>query len=173
MDVFGFHTGAYIASELAVSRPDLVRRVVLSGIAFKSPAERQQILDALPKEYSFPEDATRLLNRWYRIVTTREPGVTLQRAQRLFHEDTKALGYWWFAYHAVWNWPVEERLPKITQPVLIVEPHEMLLEDTRRAHQQLLPSATYVELPELRVESRVFETGSPLYAREMRKWLDR
>jgi len=106
-------------------------------------------------------------------VTTREPGVSLQRAQRLFHEDVRALGYWWFAYRAVWTWPVEERLPKLVQPVLIVEPHEMLLDDTRRVHQQLLPQATYVELPEIRQESRVFETGSPAYLREMRKWLDR
>lgn len=173
VDVFGFHTGAYIAAELALSRPDLVQRVVLSGVAFKSPEERQKLLDALPTDYSFAEDGTRLLNRWHRIVIQREPGVSLQRAQRLFHEDVKALGYWWFAYRAVWNWPVEERLPRLVQPVLIVEPHEMLLEDTRRVHRELLPRAAYVELPEIRAESRVFETGAPLIAREMRRWLDR
>lgn len=173
VDVFGFHTGAFIAAELALSRPDLVQRVVLSGVAYKSPGERQALLDALPRDYSFPEDGTRLLNRWHRIVIQREPGVSLQRAQRLFHEDVKALGYWWFAYRAVWNWPVEERLPRLVQPVLILEPHEMLLEDTRRVHRELLPRAAYVELPEIRAESRVFETGAPLFAREMRRWLDR
>lgn len=173
VDVFGFHTGAYIAAELALQRPDLVQRVVLSGVAYKTPAERLRLLEALPSDYAFPEDGTRLLNRWYRIVIQREPGVTLQRAQRLFHEDVKALGYWWFAYRAVWNWPVEERLPRLEQPVLILEPHEMLLDDTRRAHRDLLPRAAYVELPEIRAESRVFETGAPLFAREMRRWLDR
>jgi hypothetical protein len=40
-------------------------------------------------------------------------------------------------------------------------------------HRELLPRAAYVELPEIRAESRVFETGAPLIAREMRLWLDR
>lgn len=173
VDVFGFHTGAFIAAELAVSRPDLVNRVVLSGIAFKSLDERRKLLANNPTEYHFPEDASKLLNRWWRIVTTREPGVTLERAQRIFHEDTRSLGYWWYAYNAVWNYAVDTQLPKITQPVLIIEPHDMLLQETRRAHQLLLPKATYVELPEIKQESRVFETGSPLFARELRKWLDR
>jgi hypothetical protein len=64
-------------------------------------------------------------------------------------------------------------LPRLVQPVLILEPHEMLLDDTRRVHREFLPRAAYVELPEIRAESRVFETGAPLIAREMRLWLDR
>lgn len=172
VDVFGFHTGAHIAADLAIERPDLVRRVVLSGVAFMTPQERQQRLDALPGVYSFPEDGTRAMKRWHRIVVKRESGVSLERAVKVFVEDIHAAGYWWYAYNAVWTYPIDERFPKLTQPVLILEPHDMLLAETRRAHTVLLPRASYVEIPEITEESRVFETGSPLFARELRRWLD-
>lgn len=171
VDVFGFHTGAHIATDLALERPDLVGRVVLSGIAYMSSEERAKRIAALPREFMQPEDGTRMLNRWHRIVIQREPGVSLERATKMFVEDVHATGYWWYAYNAVWPYPIEERLPKLTQPVLILAPHDMLLNETRRAHEVALPHATYVELAEVRQESRVFETGWPHYAREMRVWL--
>jgi len=171
VDVFGFHTGAHIAAELALQRPDLVGRVVLSGIAYMSDEERAKRMEALPQEYMQPEDGTRMLNRWHRIVIQREPEVSLERAQKTFVEDVHAIGYWWYAYNAVWPYPIKERLPKLTQPVLIVAPHDMLINETRLAHKEALPHATYVELPDVRQESRVFETGWPQFAREMRQWL--
>lgn len=171
VDVFGFHTGAHIATDLALERPDLVGRVVLSGIAYMSDEERAKYMEALPRQFMQPEDGTRMLNRWHRIVIQREPGVSIERAMKTFVEDVHSTGYWWYAYNAVWSYPIKERLPKLTQPVLILAPHDMLINETRRAHQEALPHATYVELPEVRQESRVFETGWPHYARQMRLWL--
>ncbi len=42
VDVFGYHTGSLIATELALVRPDIVRRVVLVGVPVLSEAERAQ-----------------------------------------------------------------------------------------------------------------------------------
>ncbi len=55
VDVFGFHTGVFIASELAVQRPDLVRRVVLSGIAYYPQKYRDERLASLPKASLYPK----------------------------------------------------------------------------------------------------------------------
>lgn len=172
VDVFGFHTGAMIATELAVSRPDLVQRVVLSGIALRSTQERQDLLDRLPHEYEFHENGTHVLDSWFRIVIKREPGVSLESAAEIFLQDVHSLGYWWYAYRAVWSYPFAEQLTRIRQPILVLEPHEMLLEDTRRAHRDLISQATYIEMPEVTHPVRVFEIGWASYARELRQWLD-
>lgn len=171
-DVFGFHTGAFLATELALQRPDGVRAVVLSGIAYRTAAEKAALLQELPQGFDFPEDGSRLTDRWRRIVVEREDGVSLERATRMFLEDIHSLGYWWYSYVAVWNYPVADRLAAIRQPLLILQPHEMLLEETRRIHREVVPQAAYRELSEVNHPVRVFETGSPAIAEAMRAWLD-
>jgi pimeloyl-ACP methyl ester carboxylesterase len=172
VDVFGFHTGVFMSAELAVQRPDLVRRVVLSGIPYRPQDVRKARLAVLPQEFGLPEDGSRTMQRWQSIVQARQDGVSLERATKDFIEDLHSTGYWWYAYNAVWRYPVEERFAAITQPVFILEPHEMDLEETRKAHRELLPHADYVEIPEITERSRVFDLGWPLYAKELRAWLD-
>lgn len=170
VDVFGFHTGVYIAAELALLRPDLVRRVVLSGIAFRSPERRAELLDDLPRDVPLAEDGSRMLYRWYLIVIKRAEGVSVARAARSFLEDMHSLDKSWFAYHAVWSYPIEERFGELQHPILILQPHELLLEETRRVHAELLPQARYVEIPQ--IVDDVFDTGWAEYAHELRSWLD-
>ena len=170
VDVFGFHTGVYIAAELALARPDLVRRIVMSGIAYRSPAQRAELLAKLPKGVPLPEDGSKILNRWYLIVIKRAEGVSLERAAKIFLEDIHSLDQSWFAYNAVWSYPLEERFPRLTQPTLVLQPHELLLEETRKAHRELLRDADYVEIPE--IVDDVLDTGWVEYARELRRWLD-
>ena len=170
VDVFGFHTGVFIASELAVQRPDLVRRIVMSGIAYRTPEQRAELLAALPRDVPLAEDGGKILNRWFLIVIKRAAGVSLERAAQIFVEDIHSLDKSWFAYNAVWSYPLEERFPLLPQPVLVLQPHELLLEETRRAQQELLPEAAYVEIPD--IVDDVFDTGWAQYARELRRWLD-
>ena len=170
VDVFGFHTGVYIAAELALLRPDLVRRIVLSGIAYRTPAQRAELLASLPRDVPLAEDGSKILNRWYLIVIKRAAGVSLERAAQIFVEDIHSLDKSWFAYNAVWSYDLEQRFPKLTHPALVLQPHELLLEETRRAHRELLPGADYVEIPE--IVDDVFDTGWAEYARELRRWLD-
>jgi hypothetical protein len=126
----------------------------------------------LPDRFDFPEDGSRLLDRWRRMVIEREAGVSEERATRVFLEDIHSLGYWWYSYVAVWNYPIAEKLPMLSQPLLILQPHEMLLLETRRIHQEIVPEAAYMELPQVRHSVRVFETGSPVFAESLRAWLD-
>ena len=173
VDVFGFHTGVFIASELAVLRPDLVRRVVLSGIPFRPQDVRDLRLAAMPKGFELGDGNDRVVDRWSRIVANRLEGVDMERATRAFVEDLHSTGYWWYAYHAVWQYPVEERFALIEQPIFILEPHEMDLEETRQAHRELVPHADYKEIPQIKERSRVFDLGWPYFAKELRGWLDR
>ena len=170
VDVFGLHTGVLIACELALTRPDLVRRIVLSGIPYRTPEQRKKIFDSLPRDAELTEDGAWIMNVWNVIVAGRAQGVPLKRAARVFVEALRPLDKHWHAYDAVWSYPVEERLPRLVHPVAIIQPHEMLLDDTRRAHAELLPRAHYVEIPE--VSRNMLELAWKQYAREMRPWLD-
>lgn len=170
VDVFGFHTGAYISSELAVAHPELVRRVVLSGVGYYSVERRKQTYDNLPRDGVIPEDASFVVRRWHSVVNSRTPGIPIERAARIFLDDIRSLNKSWFAYNAVWSYVPEDRMPKITQPVLLLQPHEMLLNETRAVKRDLLPKADMIEIPG--VTRDVFDTGSMEYARHLREWLD-
>lgn len=171
VDVFGFHTGTYIASELAIARPDVVRRVVLSGVPYYSAAQRQAKLDALPIAGGIPEDASFVVRRWHEVVGTRSPGVPIERAAKIFLDDIRSLDKGWYAYNAVWTFDPDDRLPKITQPILIVQPPESLLNQTREAHRTVLSKATMVEFSD--VTKNVFDLIPQDYAKHMREWLDK
>ncbi|MEQ8735227.1 MAG: hypothetical protein RIC29_09905 [Rhodospirillaceae bacterium] len=170
VDVFGFHTGVFMATELAITRPDLVRRVVVSGIAYRDAKTRAEILAGLPTDKPLPEDGTFIMNRWYLIVIKRAEGVSLERAAKVFLEDIHSLDKSWYAYHAVWTYAPEDRFPLVKQPVLVLQPHELLLEETRKAKAELLPDADMIELPG--IVDDVFDTGAEKISAAMTKWLD-
>ncbi len=170
VDVFGFHTGVFIASELALQRPDMVRRVVMSGIAYRSPEYRAETLASLPEGKSLPEDGTFVLSRWHLIVTKRAEGVSLDRAAKVFLEDIHSLDKSWYAYKAVWTYVPEDRFPQLKQPVLVLQPHELLTEETLRAQKEILPGSDLIELPE--ITDDVFDTGAEEIGAALTGWLD-
>ncbi len=64
--VYGAHTGAAIALELAVARPDLVTATVLDGLPVFTPEERDSLeLNYLPK-FEALEDGSHLVSLWAR-----------------------------------------------------------------------------------------------------------
>lgn len=170
IDVFGFHTGSMIASELAVERPDMVRRVVLSGIPYYDVEYLKQRVAMMPQARKTPEDASLVVEQWYSVVNRRTPAMSLDRAADIFLDVIRTLDKPWYATFAVLSYRPAERLPKITQPILIVQPHEMLLEQTRAAHRELMPRATMVEIPG--VVEDVFDAAADRFAAAMRPWLD-
>ncbi len=172
IDLFGFHTGTYLCAELALRLGPRVGRVVMSGIPFRSPEERSTLLADARATAPLDEDGTAVFKRlnwlWKFLVVERDRRVPLDRAARIFVERSKALQDYWWPYDGVWSYPIEERFPLIEQPVLLVQPHEPLLEASRAA-VGLLRSARFVELPGLSRD--VFEVGVAEFAAELRRFL--
>jgi pimeloyl-ACP methyl ester carboxylesterase len=171
IDAFGFHTGSLIAAELALQRSDLVRRVVLSGIPYYDDAYIKERLAMIPAVERIPEDSRLIDSHWKEIVADRTPAIPIDRAVRVFVDAVRTLDHRFLATRAVLAYPTGERLRQITQPVLIVQPHEMLLEPTRRAHREIFPKAEMVEIPG--VTKDVFDLAAKEYAATMRGWLDK
>ena len=94
-DILGYHTGALTGTEIAVRRPDQVRRLVLIGL----PVLTQDEIDAFFKQpWPIPmtEDGSHITTEWERSVSWAGPGTTLPLIQRGFVDKLKAgeLAHW-------------------------------------------------------------------------------
>ncbi len=169
VDVCGYHTGAYIAQELAIRRPDLVRRVILLGIPFYTGEAREEMYRENVVERPLTESFEQLQDSWDFAVTYREEGVRLDRAYANFLDAARARPVRHQAYHAAFSYPGEVQAPKVAQPVLILNTHGSLAEQTR-ALAPYFPDATLVEIPQL--HHGVFDVGAALLAEKARPFLD-
>lgn len=150
-DVYGFHTGALLAAELALAAPDSVRRVVLTGLPMRDPEDRAARLHQALHAPVLDEAGTVALglarDLWGYVVAARTPGVPLERAARQWVDKLRALDRSSWAYIGVWRYDFEARLPHIRQPVLLLQPHEALLAGSLAA-ARLIPNHQVIELPE-------------------------
>ncbi len=148
IDLFGYHTGAFIATELAALRPDLVRRVVLVGVPYFEGEARLERLATLGKAMRLNDQLSQFEERWSFFITDRYPGVTLEQGFANFIDELNAYPYGWWAHDVAFRYPAETRLNLVTQPVLILNPDNHLA-GASRAAAKLMPNAQVVELPHL------------------------
>jgi len=169
VDAIGYHTGTLIAAELAIIRPDLIRRLVLPGIPFYVGDERAENYDRLTNPDSPREDGAHIMDTWEFWVTNRNEGVSLERGAEHFADQLQAGDRFWWAYHAVFSYASEERLPLVGQPVLIPNTHGGLMQQSRAA-AELMPNATLIEMPNLK--HGIFDVGVDELATASREFLD-
>jgi len=169
VDLIGYHTGCFIASELAVIRPDLVRRLVLPGIPFNVGDARKEMYEQYARPSELTEDGTKAMEVWEFWVTGRHPDVSLQRGASHFADHLQSGPYSWWAYHSVFSYPAEERLPLVRQPVLVPNTHGNLQENSRAA-AELIADVKVVEMPDL--THGVFDVGVDRLAAVSREFLD-
>ena len=173
VNLYGFHTGTLLSAELAILRPDRVRAVGMTGIPmvpadvaaarlsdatdFPEPDEDGKvILDLLAKLYAY-------------VVVQRDPRVPLAKALLNYADKARVLNRFTWAYQGVWAWDFA-RLRLISQPVLVLQSHEDLLENSREACA-LLRQSSWRELPGL--DRDIFDVAPETIADELRAHYDR
>ncbi|MBM3514669.1 MAG: alpha/beta hydrolase [Alphaproteobacteria bacterium] len=169
-DVLGFHTGSQIAVELAASRPDLVRKVVLSSLALFNAEELARNRKGFggPRPLFTDPD---YIGRYYREqVTDGLPGISPERRLELFTARIGAGETSWYGPEAVFTHPTEARLPAVTQPVLLLALRDTLAENTRRA-ANFLKRATVVDRPDIHGPPG-WDSHPADIAAEVRRFLD-
>lgn len=169
VDLLGYHTGCLIAVDLAIERPDLVRKLCLVAVPYYVSEERQQDMLSRQDRTPYTEEGRRVSELWDRTVKRRADGVTLKQAIKIFQERMRAGDKEWWAYQSVFTYPSVERFPMITQPVFLLNPHGVLYEETLAAARDN-PNATLIDLPDL--NHGVFSVASDVIAEEARKVLD-
>jgi pimeloyl-ACP methyl ester carboxylesterase len=148
-DVYGSHTGASIAAELAIAAPERVGKVVIDGIGFFSAAEREHYLAhyALPitpdligsqflRTFMFCRDQY-LFWPWFEKGAENRRNGGLPSAESLHDwvlEVCKSQTTYHLSYQAAFRHRSEDRLPHVTQDVLLLAAdNDPLLDHTRRA----------------------------------------
>lgn len=161
-DLYGSHTGASIAMEIAIAHPDRVRRIVIDGMGLYSGGLQSEVLDRYAREIAPDAEATHLMKVWHfcRDQHLFWPYYNRYTAEgRLpdglpdddyLHDFTvevlKALRTYHLSYRAAFRHPKRDRLPKITQPALVVcSTSDMLFEYFGQV-AELIPGAEKVEL---------------------------
>ena len=181
-DLYGTHTGANMAVEIALARPRQVRHVVLDAIALYSPQLREDLLAHYAKPFPPDLEGRQLLRvwhfvrdqwvfwPWFRRDAAHRREVGLPDAKFL-HEVVidvlKASTTYHLAYRASFVYPKEERLPLLRCPVLMACPaNDIFFPDFERV-TALVPAA------EMTVIRGIGEAALADAARLFRGFLDR
>jgi pimeloyl-ACP methyl ester carboxylesterase len=169
VDVLGFHTGCFIATELAAQRPDLVKRLVLPGIPFHVGEERRAQYKKNAKPKALYEDPKELGRMWEERWEWQGVAVSLPRLLELLGEELVGGPNTWWAYDAVFSYAAEQQLPKITAPTLAIATGGDLFEPTKAA-AQLIPNSTLESFPDR--DAPLFNKHYALTAEVTRRYLD-
>jgi pimeloyl-ACP methyl ester carboxylesterase len=156
-DLYGAHTGACIAVELAIMAPGRVRRVVLDGISLLPPDQTAAYLAQyapprlpdlagthLPWVFQFCRDQA-LFFPWFAPTRDNARGLGLPSAEALHDvvvEVLKCLPTYHQGYHAAFRYDGPARLPLVAQPVLATCAEDDPLRTHLEQAASLLPHAT-------------------------------
>ncbi len=131
IDVMGYHTGSETCIELAVQRPDLVRRIV----QISCPVFTDEELAELRANYSsrpITDDGAHIVAKWQHMLPFYGPKVPRNVLARNFAEGLRGgpVAHW--GHRAAFNYDLRETLPKVSQPILVINPNDDLVEQTPR-----------------------------------------
>lgn len=168
IDVLGHQSGALVAAELALLRPEHVRRVVLVSVPVFN-AEERDAFNARPWQSPPSEDGAHLLREWQRQLQNRGGGVTLEECTAAVAERLQSGSAAAWGVSAAHNYPANERLPLLRQPVLILRPKDELWDASQRA-RQLVRGARITDLADQ--GAAAFSTAPDLIARHAREFLN-
>lgn len=169
VDVLGYHTGCLIAAELAASRPDMVRRLVLPGLPFFTGDERKQAYNENAKPDPVTTDGSHLISKWKFSTGAVSAGLALERGQEHFNDAMQCYPHCWEAYHGVFTYDAEGRFSKVTQPVLLITTDGSLKAETEAAKRHF-PDAKLAHIAGITLGG--FDLAPDKFADETRKFLD-
>ncbi len=156
VDVYGSHTGAHTAVELAITCPDRVRRVVLDGIALFEPAEKAHMLENYAPQVEPDVIGSQFHWAWHFVRDqavyfpyferdkTHLRGVGMSDADTLHWVTTdvlKGLTTYHLGYRAAFRHLDRERLPLVAQRTLVTADVTDPLKVTVEATHGLLPDS--------------------------------
>jgi len=169
VDVLGYQSGSLVAAELALARPDQVRRAVFAGVPVFDARERETY-NARPWPARARDDGTHLVEEWQRIRRSRGPSASLGRLGEDLAAALRAGEAASWLPSAAANYAAGERLPLLRQPMLVLRARDEFWEMTARS-DALLREARRVDFEAF--NGGLFDTGAADVARYAREFLDR
>lgn len=170
VDTIGYHTGCLIAAELAILRPDLVRRLILPGIPYYVGKDREEALAKYAKPKTQDGEGTHVKEAWeFWTENLLGLGVSIDRINEHFADQMRAGSKSWWAYRGVFSYESDKRLPLVQQPVLVPNNHGGL-EEASRAAASVMKNAQVIEMPDL--TKGIFDVAVEPLVKVSREFLD-
>lgn len=160
-DLYGSHTGASLAMEIAIAHPDRVRSLVIDGMGLYDASLQTEVLERYAREIRPDAEATHLMKVWHfcrdqflfwpyynRTAAGRLPNglPSDDELHDFVVEVLKSVRSYHLSYRAAFRHPKRDRLPLITVPTLVVcSPSDMLYEYFEPV-AALVPGARKAEL---------------------------
>ena len=167
VDLLGYHGGALIATELAIQKPEQVRRVVLVAPPIFTALERNSF-NRPGSTAAVSEDGSHLLREWQRSIESRGPGMTLDALGEAFAEQLHNGANAAWSAHAAHQYSAVERLPLLKQPVLTLRPKDHTWDGSAQA-RQLIRGVKVIDLPDYGLG--VFDVAPGVVAQHVRAFL--
>jgi pimeloyl-ACP methyl ester carboxylesterase len=169
VDVFGYQLGAAIAAELAIARPQQIRRVMLWGVPAYSAQDRVTLLQH-PSAPGSREDGSDVADEWRRTLERRGPGVPPGALAEDFADRLRSGIHGVKALAAAVDYSPSERLPLVKQPTLVLRLKDDFWEQAPRVRGAL----TNGSLLDLSEYGQGFLSAAPArFASVAREFLDR
>ncbi|MEM6653593.1 MAG: alpha/beta fold hydrolase [Pseudomonadota bacterium] len=148
VDLFGNHTGAKVAAEMAMQRGNNVHAIAMISAAILTDEEREMFKDMFTP-IPLDEEHSRFRISWARIVERRGPGQTLEMLDRsMFMNMMGGEAYEWGHVAAfAWGKPFDTALTTLPHRLTLLNPTDDLTECTRRA-VPLLRNGEVIECPQ-------------------------
>ena len=172
VDMLGMLTGAKIGGELARSRPDLVRRLVLVQSLVMPEEDRLALkaeLEGGVRESWAREGANYYLTRLQTALANRDPDQTVDQVIADFADSLVAGEDYLKGGMTALSYPAEEKYKDISQPALVIALSDERSEAATGA-AAIIPNAQLLRLPD---HSRhTFRSDPDALAKPVRAFLD-
>jgi len=162
IQLYGSHTGASIAMEIAIAHPERVDALILDGMGLYAAGEQAEILERYAREIGPDLEGAHLMKVWHfcrdqflfwpyynRTAAGRLPN-GLPDADTLHDfvvEVLKAVRSYHKSYRAAFRHPKRERLPQLTVPTLVASSPSDMLHEFAEEVAALVPGAPRTTLP--------------------------
>ncbi len=169
VDLFGYQLGACVATELAIARPQQIRRVMLWGAANYSAQERAT-LHAQTTTVGSREDGGDVADEWRAALTRKGQNTPVGAVVEDFSDRLRAGTHGARAFAAAVDYPTAERLPLLKQPTMVLRLRDEYAEYAPRV-RGALPNGSLLDLPDY---GQGFISAAPQrFAAVAREFLDR
>lgn len=148
VDLFGNHTGAKVAAQMALTHSDRVHAIAMISAAILTDEEREMFKDMFTP---IPLDAahTRFKISWERIIERQGPGQTLEMMDRSIYMNMMGGEAYEWGHVAAFAWgePFDAALTQLPHRITLLNPTDDLTECTRRAIP-LMRNGEVIECPQ-------------------------
>jgi pimeloyl-ACP methyl ester carboxylesterase len=144
VDVFGYQLGALLTAELAIARPQQIRRVLLWGAPCYSPQERANLLQSVTTPGT-REDGSDVAEEWQRMLERRGANVPPAALAEELGDRLRAGANGTRAQAAALDYPTLERLPLVKQPSLVLRLKDESWDQAPRV-RAALPSGSMLDV---------------------------